>query len=52
MFSAKQDMQIIKKLWSLFSKLHMIAFDSFLTIVASPRLNKKKCQQGIVYNKE
>src|SRR5687768_6374418 len=38
---AKQDMQVIKELGSLFSKLHMVAFDSFLTIVASLQLEKK-----------
>jgi hypothetical protein len=41
MFLAKQDMHIFKKLGSLFSKLHMTAFNSFLRIVASLKLNNK-----------
>jgi hypothetical protein len=41
MYLVKQYVDIIKVLRSLFSKPHMVVFDTFLRIVASMKLNEK-----------
>jgi hypothetical protein len=38
-------MQIVKILESLFPKLDMAAFDSFLSVIASLKLNRKSSEQ-------